>query len=445
MKSGRLLRAALALLVAAPSVHANVSRFWEWETDPATNQPRRELTVAVNPNDADTLIGGVKLKDLVAESVTDWNAAATGWKLTLVPVATGADIFVQTRSGIGDGGAQATFETRDGKGAIVNRVIEIDPAGVAGSFQWGTTGATKDPRAAMKHEFSHVLKLSHEGGDRATSGRILDAGGNSGPIIGDHAHNALTAQDIADAKASAIEVFKPRAARVQKDSPAVEFEMPFSLPGEPGAFLRPTRIGIGPGFFAGAATGCGFDLGLSQFGTDWAFGSMPAGLLTQNLRGVEIQVQRDACFDPATDLAAGAMIDFSFSLATGANGELFDFAQPDFAEWVTDDLVFTTVAMNLDGDATSRIDMSALAWSTLQPTNLLVDRTDPDQVGISFGVSAASFFGATGEALARSIGIATRAVPEPGSGMLATLALAAAFAAGMRRRGVSREPPGPAR
>lgn len=157
------------VMVAAVSAFAGINDTWDWKGG------KRKLKVWVNPADADKKFGGKKLKDIVTEAMDNWNGvkADTGWEFENGTEGS-HDIAVKTGKS-GGGGAHTTFDNIDKNREVTKRSIEIDPNFAKG---WGFNDqAKKNPVSTMKHELSHTLRLTHQGGTRSKTGKIKDPQG----------------------------------------------------------------------------------------------------------------------------------------------------------------------------------------------------------------------------------------------------------------------------
>ena len=406
MQTRKLSGTTLALWIAAacmaPSAHADISQFWEWELDPNGN-PIRELRVAVNPADANTPIAGMTLQSYVQDAVDMWNMVQSGWTLTVVASGTPSEIFVSTDTTLTDGGAQATWLTTDGTGRTVQRGVQVnpnavtknDPNGNPFTWTWGKAGETKDPRAAIKHEIGHCLKLSHMDGARATSGQTMDPGGPTDPndpIIGDHAHNEIDPNtDGSAANDSAAETFNPTTGRVEHDQ-----DVAFIFP-HPGAVPDSNMVVPAAAFDLGGA-----DIEAAMFehqgGT---FGIPPPGLLPA-LRGIILTTTTD----PSAFLAPGGLVGFTISLATGFGGTTYDLGDPEYAGLFSDVYRVSVGSIPLDGDPNSEISLSGIAWEDVTPLDLLVS-SDSTQVTVQFALPADLLFSAGPAPLQTWVGVTT--------------------------------------
>lgn len=149
---------------------AGINDTWDWKGS------KRKLKVWVNPADADKEFGGKKLKDIVKEAMDNWNGVKgdTGWEFE-EGTKDSHDIEVKTGES-GGGGAHTTFDGIDKSREVSKRSIVIDPNFKKG---WGFNDQDKkNPLGTMKHELSHTLRLTHQGGTRSKTGKIKDPQGS---------------------------------------------------------------------------------------------------------------------------------------------------------------------------------------------------------------------------------------------------------------------------
>lgn len=149
---------------------AGINDTWDWK------DKKRKLKVHVNAADANKEFGGKKLKDIVKEAMDNWNSvkADTGWEFV---EGTAGDHDIEVKTGkSGGGGAHTTFDDIDKNREVTKRSVVIDPDFKKG---WGfNDDDKKNPVSTMKHELSHTLRLTHQGGTRSKTGKIKDPQGN---------------------------------------------------------------------------------------------------------------------------------------------------------------------------------------------------------------------------------------------------------------------------
>lgn len=148
---------------------AGINDTWDWK------DKKRKLKVHVNAADANKEFGGKKLKDIVKEAMDNWNGvkADTGWEF-VEGTADDHDIEIKTGKS-GGGGAHTTFDNIDKNREVTKRSVVIDPKFEKG---WGfNDDDKKNPVSTMKHELSHTLRLTHQGGTRSKTGKIKDPQG----------------------------------------------------------------------------------------------------------------------------------------------------------------------------------------------------------------------------------------------------------------------------
>ncbi|GIV15170.1 MAG: hypothetical protein KatS3mg022_0605 [Armatimonadota bacterium] len=148
---------------------AGINDTWDWKGQ------KRKLKVHVNAADANKEFGGKKLKDIVKEAMDNWNSvkADTGWEFE---EGTASDHDIEIKTGkSGGGGAHTTFDNIDKNREVTKRSVVIDPDFKKG---WGfNDDDKKNPVSTMKHELSHTLRLTHQGGTRSKTGKIKDPQG----------------------------------------------------------------------------------------------------------------------------------------------------------------------------------------------------------------------------------------------------------------------------
>jgi len=198
----------LAAGVLAPSF-AGINDTWDWKDG------KRKLKVHVKAADANKEFGGKKLKDIVKEAMDNWNSVKgdTGWEFE---EGTAADHDIEVKVGAsGRGGAHTTFDNIDKDRRVTKRSIEIDPNFRKG---WGfNDDAKKNPVSTMKHELSHCLRLTHQGGTRSKTGKIKDPQGDD---TKDDDVTTITASDKEEARVSSTAPIRKVQAPVGKDKDA---------------------------------------------------------------------------------------------------------------------------------------------------------------------------------------------------------------------------------
>lgn len=214
----------LFVVVTTAPVFAGINDTWDWKDG------KRKLKVHVNAADANKEFGGKKLKDIVKEAMDNWNSVKgdTGWEFE-EGTADSHDIEIKT-GGSGGGGAHTTFDNIDKDRRVTKRTVVIDPNFAKG---WGfNDDAKKNPVSTTKHELSHTLRLTHQGGTRSKTGKIKDPQGND---TKDDDVTTISADDKNEAKKSSTAPIRKVDAQVGpgKDAHLEVLGFPDELPFTP--------------------------------------------------------------------------------------------------------------------------------------------------------------------------------------------------------------------
>lgn len=198
----------VVLALAAPQrARADIDKSFDWP------DMKRKLTVRVETDDADKMLGDIKVKDAASTAITQLNLdkADTKWEWELTTAAT-ADITVRVKAGLDSGGSNTdNFANKDKDGKLKGGlVISVDPSpkGFFGgsekkTVEWGTTGADKlDPISVLMHELLHTARMDHMPN---SAGKELSAGDYFNPILPGEKHTdrRLSAEDKTALKSAA--------------------------------------------------------------------------------------------------------------------------------------------------------------------------------------------------------------------------------------------------
>lgn len=167
-----LLLAVLVALSIPYSAFAGINDSWDWKDG------KRKLKVFYNFKDTDKL-GDKTMKEVMDEAIDNWNGvkADTGWEFVKGGTKDDHDIEVKQGKVTSVGGAVTSFDSIDKDRRVSKRTITFDPAPAAG-YKWGIDDdKKKNPVSAAKHELSHTLRLTHQGGTRSETKKIKDPQG----------------------------------------------------------------------------------------------------------------------------------------------------------------------------------------------------------------------------------------------------------------------------
>ena len=164
--------AVLITLSIPYSALAGINDSWDWKDG------KRKLKVFYNFKDTDKL-GDKTMKEVMDEAIDNWNGvkADTGWEFVKGGTKDDHDIEVKQGKVTSVGGAVTSFDSIDKDRRVSKRTITFDPAPAAG-YKWGIDDdKKKNPVSAAKHELSHTLRLTHQGGTRSETKKIKDPQG----------------------------------------------------------------------------------------------------------------------------------------------------------------------------------------------------------------------------------------------------------------------------
>ena len=177
----RLLVVVLLTGWAGPSM-GGISDSWDWKGK------ARKLKVFYDFKDTDKL-GDKLMKDIMDEAIKNWNdvKADTGWEFETGGTEADHHVRIKVDDTLNKySGAVSTGLPGAGNTSreVEHRTITFDPTpqhSDGTKFDWDAAGKNKDdtknPVSTAKHELSHMLRLSHQGGNRTTTGKIKDPTG----------------------------------------------------------------------------------------------------------------------------------------------------------------------------------------------------------------------------------------------------------------------------
>ena len=425
----RYASAAVAVLLLGFSTpqpaFAGLDDSWDWVDDPATNKPKRKLTIFYDFDLDKDKLGDKKMKDIMDEAIDNWNKSKdeTGWEFVKGGTKDKHDLRIK----VGDiprktGGARGDPSGIGKDRKLAAATITFDPTPLEG-FEWGVNDDKKaNPVRVAMHELTHPIRLAHQGRLGTDSGKIKDP--TDAVTKGDDV-TELSKDDKEEAKkvsTAPISVRKAPAGpgkNVDLIVPGFPQDLPFPVITPDASLFIPDSALLNDSEASFSLT--------SLYSMPSPF-SAPAGT-DRMVKGVHIGVT-GLSGPPQADPAGLFTVRIPYEDGVEGDGFLIDLADPQFPGIAESAL------------RTFLFDPLSSSWKSVNPAELggsyLLDTTN-DFAQITLPASFLTAFADPDDPLARSLFISIAAIPEPSTAVLLLAGAGLVLGFGKRRQRRPRE------